>query len=903
MKFRYFLYFNLMLILSVISACGGSGGDDSSDTIPPNIVANINPNPNAEGWHNTDVTVSFECTDADSGIDACPADVTVSAEGAAHIISGTASDEAGNTATTQVTLNIDKTPASMVAESTPSPNAAGWFNTDVTINFICSDNLSGVASCPGMEVLTTEGAGQVVNVSTTDIAGNSATFEFTFNIDKTVPGITASTLTSPNLNGWFNDDVTVAFDCSDDLSGVDVCTNTLLVTTEGEGQIISGSVTDLAGNMAATDIMLDMDKTAPSITVNTPEEAARIFGYLPPVAVEGTADDTLSGLVSLTCNSQVATINASTFECDVDVVDGENTITVFATDEAGNTGSYDRIITYLEPELELAFYDTHQIIWSSFGSDLSAHASFFIPVTENMQPVTTEGFHLLGHFGYQGLETIPNGYAIAVREVVPDSGALARPQNYVRVWDSVSTGLGATLAGAFWKPIPPEGYSCLGLLITNDINTAPDNNAIRCVRSDLVIPPANQFSYDVYTLFSADYSEVTIPFLATHIVPKKSDPTATHAIYPGTFNGTSYASLNQDVELMNWLNGEKVLHVAMPAADVNTLIQLVGPLVWLHPLEIYFPDIPENILDFADLHKAIILYESNYDLFQVINPESRPTSADSFFDDYEDFVLEDERFYLSQTPPLIENPWFKSWIEYDPLLAIGNLGVAKAFVNVLPVDAIFTDLQFWFYYPYNGPGRITVTIGVDGIAQDFQLAEGGRHTGDWEHVTMRILNQTQNMTQHQLVGVYMSRHSGGQWFSRNYFGSQLGFDGTHPIVYSGKFSHAFYSLVHSHIIYETKYRVSGYIRVDSFDETGLGYAFPAFTAYEIINSDVKGVNIDEKNWLSFKGRWGGYEFLSENYVIDSFEDIGAGPYGPNMKNDFNFGDPFDWYWAIKVTHE
>lgn len=708
--------------------------------------------------------------------------------------------------------------------------------------------------------------------------------------DETAPDIIASVSPAANPDGWHNTDVTVSFTCTDDDSGIKSCPTTVQVTTEGIGQIVSGTATDVAGNIASTQVTLNIDKIAPVVTVDTPTEAERVFGRLPPVRVDGIAMDSLSGLVSLTCHTAPIILAGPDYNCDVAVQDGLNTITVSATDEAGNTSTIIRQFTYLKPELELAFIDSHELIWSSYGASPLTHASFF-------RPIAPAGFHLLGHYGYQSLINIPNGYALAVRELNPGSGALASPSGFTIMWDTVNGGLNSTIWGSFWKPISPPGYTCMGMMVQTafDIFTPPDTSSMKCVRDDLAIKFEGT-SYEAQVLWDtgANPDHITTPFISKLIIPKKSIPSARHAIYPGTFNGSNYSSPFQDVDLMNWLDGEKVLHVSIPQQDIVPLIEQYGPLVWLHPQELYFLDHPENILDVANLFKGHILNESSYDLFQALNLESTSTSADTFYDDYKLFFLDD--------PLRIGDPSYKSWIEYSPLDAFGDLFGATAYVRILPVDAVFTDVQFWFYYPYNGPGRITLTIG-GGVSEDIQLDEGGRHYGDWEHVTLRILNQARDMAQHQLVGVYMSRHSQGQWFSRNFFGTQLGFDGSHPIVYSGKFSHAFYPLVHSHIIYGTKYMAGDFIRVDAFDQTGLGYAFQAYADFNIIQSGVEGVRVEDKDWLGFIGRWGGYELLEEDYVVDSFTEVGAGPYGPNAKNDFKYGDPFDWYWVIKVTHE
>lgn len=67
------------------------------DNDPPVIVPEISPSPNAAGWNNTNVTVSFTCSDATSDVASCPDPVTVSAEGAGQNVTGTATDKAGNT--------------------------------------------------------------------------------------------------------------------------------------------------------------------------------------------------------------------------------------------------------------------------------------------------------------------------------------------------------------------------------------------------------------------------------------------------------------------------------------------------------------------------------------------------------------------------------------------------------------------------------------------------------------------------------------------------------------------------------------------------------------------------------------------------------------------------------------
>jgi hypothetical protein len=87
-------------------------GAISLDFTPPTIAGSRLPLANAAGWNNTDVTVSFVCGDALSGLLSCnPTPQVVSVEGANLSRTAGAADKAGNTASATVGgINIDKTP-------------------------------------------------------------------------------------------------------------------------------------------------------------------------------------------------------------------------------------------------------------------------------------------------------------------------------------------------------------------------------------------------------------------------------------------------------------------------------------------------------------------------------------------------------------------------------------------------------------------------------------------------------------------------------------------------------------------------------------------------------------------------------------------------------------------------
>jgi hypothetical protein len=114
------------------------------DKTAPTIAGAADRAANASGWYRADVTVTFTCGDAPSGVADCTAPVTLG-EGLGQSASGTAVDKAGNTASATVSeINIDKT-APVTTASSQQANRAGWNKADATVTLAATDNLSGVA--------------------------------------------------------------------------------------------------------------------------------------------------------------------------------------------------------------------------------------------------------------------------------------------------------------------------------------------------------------------------------------------------------------------------------------------------------------------------------------------------------------------------------------------------------------------------------------------------------------------------------------------------------------------------------------------------------------------------------------------------------------------------------------
>jgi hypothetical protein len=303
----------------------------AADTTPPTITAAASPPPNANHWNNSPVTVTFTCTDAGSGIATCPPPVTVGDDGATQVVTGKATDNAGNTATTSVTLNIDQAPPIVTASQSPSANANGWNNGPVTVTFAATDALSGVApdSLTAPATLSTDGSNLSASGQATDLAGNvGPVTRAGINIDQVQPSITVALSEAPNAKGWVIGPVTAHFDCGDPGSGIAICPSDQIVSADGEGRTVSGTATDNAGNTrSVTSAAFNVDHTKPTITVAlSPAPRGSAYSSV-AVTAHFICDDTVSGVASCPPDQVVSSDGAG------------QTVTGSATDLAGNTES------------------------------------------------------------------------------------------------------------------------------------------------------------------------------------------------------------------------------------------------------------------------------------------------------------------------------------------------------------------------------------------------------------------------------------------------------------------------------------------------------------------------------------------------------------------------------------
>jgi uncharacterized delta-60 repeat protein len=230
---------------------------DGTDTSAPNAAPAQSPPSTPLGWNNTDVTVSWNWTDDEAGVDAanCTSQSTSAGEGEIRL-EAACQDLAGNPASTTYEVKVDKTPPQIFAVADMEAEAT-WYNRDVTVRFTCSDALSGLAgACPPDQLLSKEGTVAASGAYTViDAAGNvsAPSNVVTANIDKTAPVLGECPAAGPfSYNGGI---ITAGpIEAHDVLSGLDagasvllapINTNTLGLTT------VEFVAADRAGNVTA----------------------------------------------------------------------------------------------------------------------------------------------------------------------------------------------------------------------------------------------------------------------------------------------------------------------------------------------------------------------------------------------------------------------------------------------------------------------------------------------------------------------------------------------------------------------------------------------------------------------------------------------------------------------------
>ena len=99
------------------------------------------------------------------------------------------------------------------------------------------------------------------------------------------------------------------------------------------------------------------------------------------------------------------------------------------------------------------------------------------------QPTIPRGYYMIGHFAQRDYNDFMMGSSPLVKPLLPD--AVSHPVNYIQIWNDKGTGGRQDVS--FWRPIPKQGYICLGDLV--NLGYGPPTHLTSryaCIQSDLV---------------------------------------------------------------------------------------------------------------------------------------------------------------------------------------------------------------------------------------------------------------------------------------------------------------------------------------------------------------------------------------------------------------------------------
>lgn len=199
----------------------------------------------------------------------------------------------------------------------------------------------------------------------------------------------------------------------------------------------------------------------------------------------------------------------------------------------------------------------------------------------------------------------------------------------------------------------------------------------------------------------------------------------------------------------------------------------------------------------------------------------------------------------------------------------GDLATAPIYAYWADKGGGVVDLVYFVYYPYNRGKSVADTI-------------WGNHVGDWEHITVRLLEQPDGSLAPSQV--YLSAHSFGGAYDWN-SGEVEVHDGTHPVAYAAWGSHGFWAQPGDHV----------YMSIGSTD--------PVFdlcitlVCADLVDRTAAGVAWDTSEHVF------GMDFIMQQglgaaawpaWMSDDFTDPGAGdPAVPGMGPIYRWGNPED----------
>ncbi|PJJ72919.1 hypothetical protein CLV46_2498 [Diaminobutyricimonas aerilata] len=358
---------------------------EDPDVIAPALVVAM-PAPAPRGWYTEPVSIELVAGDAESGVasimwqvdggpaQTIPGDIGIATIGFGgdHEFAAWAVDVAGNSSEVATrTVMIDMAAPYVQSFSQPQ-DAVFQLGADVTLEFECSDDLSGVDMCitgelPNGKLDTSTVGDHTVDVIAVDVAGNQTVIPYRYSVtdaDTSAPAITATASGTHVNDQWFTGtDAKVTLEVADATEegvsihytipgmpevSVDGTSTEFLVPSDGAFDI-AYYAEDAAGNRSETQtITVRRDTVVPTIayaahyTDGTPVENGAVVPQNAEIEFGHECVDSISGVAD--CTSEVQN---GEFLDTKDL--GGHSVLLMSTDAAGNEVSVIFDYTVEEP--------------------------------------------------------------------------------------------------------------------------------------------------------------------------------------------------------------------------------------------------------------------------------------------------------------------------------------------------------------------------------------------------------------------------------------------------------------------------------------------------------------------------------------------------------------------------
>ncbi|PRV96524.1 BapA/Bap/LapF family large adhesin [Acinetobacter sp. AR_0276] len=470
-----------------------------------------------------------------------------------HTVTVTATDPAGNVGTGNAVVTVDTTaPSAPVLDPINATNPVTGTaepGSTVTVSFPDGTTATVVAGPDGKWTVPNPGDltdGQTVTATATDPAGNPS-LPGTGVVDAVAPTVAVTTAltndSTPALTGTVNDPTAKVVVTVD---GVDypavnngdgtwtLADNTLPVLTDGP-HTVTVTATDPAGNVGTTNAVVTVDTTAPTVglsDVTTNDSTPELTGTVnDPTA---TVVVTVNGVNYTAVNNGNGSWTLADNTLPV-LADGPHTVTVTATDPAGNVSTTSAVVTVDTAAANLLGPITVPDDLNADGiinaSELGTDGSFNARVALGPDAAVGTVVNVNGTDYTVSATDLSNGYITAAIPVTADGpitihAQAVDSQGHISSPTDVTVTVDTTAANLLGSITVPDDLNADGIINASELGTDGSFNARVALGPDAAVGTVVNVNGTDYTVSATDLGNGYI----TAAIPVTADgPVTIHA--------------------------------------------------------------------------------------------------------------------------------------------------------------------------------------------------------------------------------------------------------------------------------------------------------------------------------------------------------------------------------------